>query len=167
MTVDPEFAQVRAAPRGGFVGFLSGIPGLLTAAAAVITALSGLYFTQLGPPPEVPASPEETIYLINFEAEPIPEGTAETEVDAASVDSGFGAATVEDETNQLIADCGAGFTDACNTLLDMLVVECHDGDGISCDVLYEVTEVGSDYEAYGATCGGRFAWEYAGTCSEL
>jgi hypothetical protein len=28
--------------------------------------------------------------------------------------------------------------------------------------------VGSDYEAYGATCGGRYAWQYAvGACSEL
>ena len=144
MTADPEFAEVRPAPRGGFLGFLSTIPGILTAAAAVITALSGLYFTALS---------VQTV-ISSVEAAPIPQDPAEA--DPNSMDIELSDVTVDDETNQLIADCGAGLTDACGTLLDMLVDKCYAGVGARCDDLYEVSELGSDYEAYGATCGGRF-----------
>jgi len=33
-----------------------------------------------------------------------------------------------------------------------------------CDVLYEVSAIGSDYESYGATCGGRAGSQYADRC---
>ena len=51
--------------------------------------------------------------------------------------------------------------------IELLVEECYNGVGASCDVLYEVSEVGSDYEACGATCGGRFGWENVGLCGKL
>jgi hypothetical protein len=38
---------------------------------------------------------------------------------------------------------------------DDLAEECFDGDFASCDTLYSDTPADSDYEAYGATCGGR------------
>ncbi|CAN5730433.1 hypothetical protein BH24ACT3_BH24ACT3_07650 [soil metagenome] len=39
--------------------------------------------------------------------------------------------------------------------LDELAQECFRGDLASCDRLYLSTDIGSDYEAYGSTCGGR------------
>jgi hypothetical protein len=48
-----------------------------------------------------------------------------------------------------------------------LYSDCTNGDMYSCDTLYWISPVGSDDEAYGATCGGLFFdWQY-GTCSEL
>ncbi len=41
--------------------------------------------------------------------------------------------------------------------LDLLYDECEAGDLLACDYLYDVSPVGSAYEAFGATCGGRGA----------
>jgi hypothetical protein len=34
-------------------------------------------------------------------------------------------------------------------------------------MLYEISEPGSDYESFGATCGFRLDMSYAGRCSEI
>jgi hypothetical protein len=53
-------------------------------------------------------------------------------------------------------------------LLDTLSWECYDGYALSCDLLYWVSPIGSDYEWYGGTCGEWFAdLSFAGRCSEL
>src|SRR5688572_24947422 len=39
--------------------------------------------------------------------------------------------------------------------LDALAQSCFDGDMLACDELFLRAPVGSDYEAYGDTCGGR------------
>jgi hypothetical protein len=39
---------------------------------------------------------------------------------------------------------------------DALAFECEAGQMQSCDDLYQESPVGSEYELYGATCGGRF-----------
>jgi hypothetical protein len=39
--------------------------------------------------------------------------------------------------------------------LDELAQSCHQGDMADCDDLYLESDVGTDYEEYGATCGGR------------
>ena len=49
---------------------------------------------------------------------------------------------------------------------DALAQSCFDGDLESCDDLYWGTAVGSDYEAYGSTCGGRLADGVFGDCVE-
>jgi hypothetical protein len=67
----------------------------------------------------------------------------------------------------LWTNCASGWLDSCVPLLDQLVGDCYYGDPYSCDAVYWISPVGSDYEAYGATCGGRFGWEYVGRCSEL
>ena len=72
-----------------------------------------------------------------------------------------------DEATALLTGCANGFADSCATLLDLLVENCYYGSAIDCDLLYYITPRDSDYEAYGATCGGRFGSEYAGRCSEL
>jgi hypothetical protein len=45
-----------------------------------------------------------------------------------------------------------GGTDA---QLNELAQQCHDGDMQACDDLYTESEIGSEYEAYGNSCGGR------------
>jgi hypothetical protein len=47
-----------------------------------------------------------------------------------------------------------------------LAADCADEDWAACDDLYWGTSVGSDWEAYGSTCGGRNA-ETSGGCEDL
>jgi hypothetical protein len=148
--------------RGGFLGFLGTIPGILTALAGVITALATLYTVHVTSGPSEPTLAQAP--------QPAPE--VSTASDADSVADELNSApltdtTLDDEAAALVADCANGFVDACTTLLDVLAWGCNDGDPYACDVLYWIAPVGSDYEAYGATCGGRFGSEYAGMCGEL
>ncbi|WP_029433380.1 hypothetical protein [Blastococcus sp. URHD0036] len=48
---------------------------------------------------------------------------------------------------------------------DRLARACRVGDLDACDELYYSTPVGSEYEDYGTTCGGRTTDEYYGTCA--
>jgi hypothetical protein len=48
---------------------------------------------------------------------------------------------------------------------DELAQGCRAGDLDACDDLYYATPVGSEYEDYGTTCGGRAGEEYYGTCA--
>ena len=49
----------------------------------------------------------------------------------------------------------------------VLADERYGGALLSCDALYLLSAVGSAYEDYGATCGGRVVdWSLAGVCSE-
>lgn len=51
-----------------------------------------------------------------------------------------------------------------NAELDALWDDCESGDGAACDELYRVSEIDSEYEEFGDTCGGRLP---SGTnCSE-
>lgn len=43
-----------------------------------------------------------------------------------------------------------------NPTLDALWDQCGGGDGAACDTLYNISEVGSDYERFGGTCGDRY-----------
>ena len=49
--------------------------------------------------------------------------------------------------------------------LDALAAECFDGDVAACDQLFFESPAGSDYEAYGDSCGGRN--EPAGLCVNI
>lgn len=51
------------------------------------------------------------------------------------------------------ADDPTGLGD--DAFLDALAAQCHAGDLLDCDLLYAAAESGSQYEAYGATCGRR------------
>ena len=167
MTPDPPPMSVpappsdTAAPRGGVLGFLGTVPGILTALAGVITALATLYTVH------VTAGSSGPVLTQSPQAAPV--GTAP--VDPASVAEQAGSTswtgtTVDDEATALAADCAGGSVDACLALLDLLAWGCADGDPNACDALYLISPVGSDYEAYGATCGGRFE-PLNGRCSEL
>ena len=161
MAFQPPPGGVGAPPRGGF---FSTLPGILTASAAVITAVSGglgLYVSR-----DAGGSGGGTAdYNITVQAAPAPDVSAEA--DPVAVAQELGGMTVDDQVDAVVADCAAGYADACATLLDLLVEECYEGFGLSCDALYWISPVGSDYEAYGATCGGRYGVEYAGVCGEL
>lgn len=51
-----------------------------------------------------------------------------------------------------------------NPVLDSLWDECAAGDMASCDELYSTSEIGSEYETFGATCGQREPDSSGGTC---
>jgi hypothetical protein len=142
--------------RSGFVGFLTSAPGVITACAGLLTAGVGAYQVMQG---GGDAPPDITIVMPS----PAPADPA-TSIDPGTAESYASTDVAYDETQQLIDQCATGDDYACTMILDALASECYDGYGGSCDVLYWVSPVDSDYEAYGATCGGRFDWEYAGSC---
>ena len=51
--------------------------------------------------------------------------------------------------------------------LDGYAERCHDGDMGACDDLYHLSDVLSDYEHYGMTCGGRVKPFDVGACTDL
>jgi hypothetical protein len=145
--------------RGGFLGFLGTVPGILTAVAGVITALATLYAVDAAS-----RSPEQP----PGDAQPAPDAPVDADSVATRVESAPAAddAMLSDPATELWTDCVSGFVDSCDSLLYLLVDDCSYGDPYSCDALYWFSPLGSDYEAYGATCGGLFDWQY-GRCSEL
>jgi hypothetical protein len=50
---------------------------------------------------------------------------------------------------------------------DDLAQSCYEGDMRSCDQLFNETPVGSDYEAYGDTCGGRWPISARPSCTQV
>ncbi len=58
---------------------------------------------------------------------------------------------------------GGADTYGSDPTLDALWDACEGGDGAACDDLYFQSPIGSDYEAFGDTCGRRFA-ESPGFC---
>lgn len=148
--------------------FWTTLPGVLTAIAAVITAVGGLYFAFRGDKEPSPGTDgrEITINLVGpgGAAPPVPPHITASQLNLASLDTASG---LEDDVEGVVADCANGSSSACQRLLDMLVDECDQGFGGSCDVLYEVSAAGSDYEYFGATCGGRVGEENAGSCAQL
>jgi hypothetical protein len=160
-------------------GFLTTVPGILTGVAGIMTGLAALYAVYVGSRPAEQTPPAQpTPVSTSAPAQPTPEvPTQPTPEVPASVDVGsvatqansVPAADVAMLSNAAIGlwtNCASGRLDSCVPLLDQLVDDCYYGDPYSCDALYWISPVGSDYEAYGATCGGLFDWQY-GRCSEL
>jgi hypothetical protein len=87
--------------------------------------------------------------LLDLSASTLDNGTA----DAAALDLAF--LRAQDECGVSLARApGFGYGD--NPVLDAMQDRCEAGDGAGCDELYFASTVGTDYEAFGATCGGRF-----------
>lgn len=152
------------AHRGGFLGFLTTIPGIITALAGLITAMVGL--AQLAPEQYDPPSPDPAQQPVIVNITPDNTPVENIAADAGAV-AGLTDVSTSDPVQQMVDGCAAGSIDACTGLLDTLTDECYQGLGLSCDVLYQVSPVDSDYETYGATCGGRLGWDYAGICGQL
>jgi hypothetical protein len=153
-------------PRRGFVGFLTTIPGILTALAALLTAAGGVYVasqeSKSGPPVvnlTVPGSAAPTASA-NVDQQTLRLDNASSELANLPTNS------MGNPYQQLVDQCNQGSIEACSAILETLGQECYQGYGVSCDVLYMVSPVGSDYEAYGATCGYRYSPDIAGRCNE-
>ncbi len=98
--------------------------------------------------------------IIDNQPEPVP--STPDQVDPASIEGDPTAAPVSQSAGDPADACAAGDPSACAALLDDLASGCYGGDGLSCDVLYELSPYGSIYEDYGATCGYRVPdWSYA------
>jgi hypothetical protein len=158
--------------RGGFIGFWTTLPGVLTAVAAVVTAAGGFYFASrshdTSPPPPTPPDPRQVVINLTTSggnAPFVPADVSASELRLNRID--VGATDPVANANELIDRCGSGDDSACSQVLDGLVSECDYGYGMSCDMLYEISEPGSDYEAFGATCGLRLDMSYAARCSEI
>lgn len=148
--------------------FWTTLPGVLTAIAAVITAVGGLYFAfreDKKPPPPSSDGREITINLVGQGGtEPtVPAVVSGSQLNLASLDR----TSAEADVARMVDDCAGGDDSSCQELLDTLVDECDRGFGVSCDALYQITAEGSDYEYFGATCGGRVGPENAGRCARL
>jgi hypothetical protein len=152
--------------------FLTTLPGILTGVAGIVTAVAGLYvgYVSSRPAEQIPPAPPTPVST-SAPAPPTPEVPAS--VDAGSVATqangvpAVDVAMLSNAATGLWTNCANGWLDSCVPLLDQLADDCYYGDSYGCDALYWISPVGSDYEAYGATCGGRFGWEYVGRCSEL
>lgn len=140
-------------------GFWSSMPGVLTALATLVTAVFGGYlgYQQLNkdsttPSPAPVAAPAPA---------PAPPANVYVTLDAA----GLSAVAEEDPGSaDPVEGCAEGNEDDCMEVLNMLTEGCESGDMEACDLLYEVTPAGSDYEEYGGTCGYRDDGENAGDC---
>lgn len=153
--------------RGGLLGFLTTVPGVITALAGLITAIVGLLQVPFDstPPDDHTPSPQPVIVIT---PDPVPvENPAPEQLDVTEATT-VSNVDVGSDVEQLIDACASGDPDACADVLDLATQGCYEGYAATCDFLYEVTEVGSDLEAYGATCGGRVdSWDYAGRCAGL
>lgn len=182
----PDTTEPRRA-RGGVVGFLTTIPGILTGLAALVTAAGTIYVGahQAGStetahterptttatatvtstatpqsPPQSPGSPPPSTSPAAPPDRIIDQPlqlSDPSDLDIANSDPVWG----------LIDRCTSGDVSACEQILVELAQECAGGSGVSCDVLFEVSPPGTVYEAYGATCGARVGEEYADTCGDL
>lgn len=156
-------------PRGGFLGFLTTLPGILTATAGLVTAVAtalGIYFVPHdGGPSGAGTSGGDGASNATPTSAPVPAGSGQ--VDPGRLATGLQDASVDNQVSALMTNCQRGDTASCTPLLNQLAQECSQGNGLSCDVLYEVSAGGSSYETYGATCGGRFDRQYADACRRL
>jgi hypothetical protein len=101
----------------------------------------------------------EAFWQIVSYAEPTVEGS-DPPADLVEL---FGNCGLDVEDYMLIVMAGNAYGD--NPELDALYDECAAGDGYSCDELFFNSEIGSQYETFGMTCGERFENDVnAGAC---
>ena len=155
----------------GFVRFWTTLPGLLTAAAAVITAIGTIYVTStvtkntVGPSPVGPVP----VVVSTVTTVPTTPPSVPADIPVASLSLGRVDANSTRETgvDSLINACASGDDSACAQIIRILANGCDQGDGLSCDLLYEVSAPGSDLELFGASCGGRVSTDFADQCATL
>jgi hypothetical protein len=154
---------------GAFLRFWTTIPGLLTAAAAVITAVGTIYIATLNKP-SVPPTPPAPIAVTTVTAAPSTPPPAPASIAPADVNlTAFDPSTIRDAAAvSLLDECGSGSSSACADFVESMAAGCYDGDMLYCDVLFVVSPSASVYEEFGATCGYRLATtEFANQCSSL
>jgi hypothetical protein len=172
--------------RSGFLGFLSTIPGIITAVAALLTAMATVAGVQLSahdggqvpptppaethvpeppmdPVPDTPTPASPAPEVVTSEPSPVPEAPTAVELPDLSMEEIQ--LEPQDPVHALLGECYLGDGFACAAALGLLAEECRDGNWASCDLLYEESPLDSAYEYYGATCGYRVDPSYAGYCS--
>jgi hypothetical protein len=154
---------------GAFLRFWTTLPGLLTAAAAVITAVGTIYVASLSsskgaaPPPVPPTTTTVTVA-------PSTPPAAASSISPVSLDvNAVDPNTLGDAAaDSLLSDCANGSATACADFVETMAQGCYNGDLFYCDVLFVVSPSNSLYEEFGATCGYRLSTtEYANKCSVL
>lgn len=147
----------------GFLRFWSTMPGVLTALAALVTAAGTIYLNMAGG--DGPDTPVPNTVTTSTPAPPttLVAPTVPPVVTTLVARSPSGSDAVDP-----VRACAQGDERSCAVVLDGLVDDCLAGDGFSCDLVYEVTDVGSELEWLGATCGYEFATDiYAGECESV
>jgi hypothetical protein len=132
------------------------IPGILTAIGAVITAAVPIKLGTHKDAPSPTPSARPAAMRINLAVSGSTPPSDATNIDQQSLrldnmSAGSSRLGGADPVEQLIDQCSHGDETACIEVLDALAQDCAHGSGLGCDVLYEVSPIGSDYEAYGAT----------------
>jgi hypothetical protein len=164
-------------------GFFTTMPGVLTAVAAIITAVGGVYGVyatqnkgdQPPPPPTTsPAAADDPTTPTPSEPTNVPiiialgDLNGQESTDTSPIDEAFTAWYLSaDLDRQTVADaCGVGDVDSCTLLEQVLAQDCQDTFDAACDILYFVEPAGSELENLGATCGYYFEdWSFAGRCT--
>jgi len=164
---------------GAPTSFFASLPGVLTAIAAVITAVGGVYGVWWTSRPEPGPGPTP---VVHEESSPATDGDlsteqlevlvaallaadGEAEVDAdtpADADAtSFGEAALlewyevaSDGSRLSLELCVAGDTASCDEVGYLLVEDCSSYLGPACDALYWLSPVDSPEEELGGTCGG-------------
>ena len=150
--------------RGGFLNFWSSIPGILTAVAAVITAVTGFYLVNAGggSPAKISDTSGTTAQAASTSGASTPAVPTVVVVDLAAL--GGTQVTEAADRDQALMDaidgCEAGYQESCVILFEELVNGCEAGVGVECDALFLLSDSGSALEEYGATCGYRFPDDY-------
>lgn len=148
-TAEPDLGkEEKGGNDGKFLRFWTTMPGILTALAAVMSAAIPGYLALRddggGGRPEPPIP----IMVIDLGSSRVQQVEAR--------DSGL---------DDPVVACGEGDADACAEVLEVLADECINGDGLACDVIYEVSEADSELEWFAATCAYRFDSDlYANAC---
>jgi hypothetical protein len=144
--------------RGGFITFWGTLPGVLTALAGLVTAVGGIYFASGQSTQETQAPPTTQASAISSDAPVVvPMLISPSELQTVEVD--------EPALTDPFDGCADGNIADCQRLIEELVADCDYGDPDACNVLYELSPVGSDLEDFGGTCGYRLDdWSYAGEC---
>ena len=150
-------------------GFWTSATGVITGVAGLLTAIATLYgVTQLGNGDTQADNnrPIEINLPDSSESAPdVPGQISFGQLDSSAF-SEFSSAPLDSSLETALNSCSAGDPVSCAVVLDTLVAECAQGYGLSCDWVYALSPVGSEYELFGATCGYRYTADFAGTCSQ-
>ena len=125
-TVSPSANET--APTSGFLRFWTSLPGVMTAVAAVITAVGSIYLASSGGTANAVPAPAPAPPLSSSAAVPTPA------LDMTQLDSVRNATTSADQA--LINSCAGGDANSCALVVTGLQQECLQGLAVSCNVLH-------------------------------
>jgi hypothetical protein len=134
--------QSQTAPTSGFLRFWTSLPGVLTAAAAVITAIGGIYIASgsasgSGPTPGPPPTGSTSAPGTQGPTREVSTGTPIVIQDPTTP-----AGPTPGDVTALFIACDQGDLNACASLADIAELECNQGIFDSCLILDQLTALG-------------------------